>query len=538
MISGIHLCRRWKQLNNMPAADSESKDIFAEIDINPGAIGIAPESISFVPSAQQIAPRVNDPIRQRFYNMRLLAGNNPFAGNDAEIFYKQALFMADFEDNYAENEPYSRYYPYYQRMGYSQLRTYFTWRTQIRNGYTPSTSLSYIFLLVYELLSNIRVDSHEDGLDKIVLLWNAYRQREPALNKYLPGWIKDYCIYYPLNYDFRDFIIKNELETYYSDSLLFEYQEALGLDFWNHISSYDVKKSVFYKDGNEEILKACFSSVLGALKELYNNNQSRFEDLFVYTTGYKTPWYPFERALFYPWLNQPDRSISMPGQEVYYVRNNRLTVDKPIFYSSRKDFAAYIIKKTEACLRQIVNYKYKLAPDPSFVAAFLAKANNSNITLGQLESTIEKETERFYRDLTRTVVTVNPRNLERIREEALGTQNKLIVPEALIAQPDIQIDTPADIAPSPAASPLHESDGWRELFEALNETELSAVKMALLADPNVKAFADSIGIMLEVLVDNINEKANDFIGDSILELDNELTVYSDYQETINTLLSL
>ena len=50
------------------------------------------------------------------------------------MFYRQAKLMADFEDDYREEEPFSMYFPDYQSMGYEQLRTYFTWRTNVRKG--------------------------------------------------------------------------------------------------------------------------------------------------------------------------------------------------------------------------------------------------------------------------------------------------------------------------------------------------------------------------------------------------------------------
>ena len=48
----------------------------------------------------------------------------------------------------------------------------------------------------------------------------------------------------------------------------------------------------------------------------------------------------------------------------------------------------------------------------------------------------------------------------------------------------------------------------------------------------IKAFADENGIMLEVLADSINEKAADFIGDSILEFADGMAIYEDYREKI------
>jgi hypothetical protein len=49
-------------------------------------------------------------------------------------------------------------------------------------------------------------------------------------------------------------------------------------------------------------------------------------------------------------------------------------------------------------------------------------------------------------------------------------------------------------------------------------------------------FADKNGIMLEVLADSINEKAADYIGDSILETGNSITIYDEYRKKVSELI--
>jgi hypothetical protein len=59
---------------------------------------------------------------------------------------------------------------------------------------------------------------------------------------------------------------------------------------------------------------------------------------------------------------------------------------------------------------------------------------------------------------------------------------------------------------------------------------LKALTLALEGEGNLKPFADSHGIMLEVLMDGINEKAMDFVGDSLL--DDEFVIYDDYTDQV------
>jgi len=91
-------------------------DIFAEIEIGrQGDAGTVPLSLSR--QSEPIKPRIIDPIREKFYEMRSLASKRPFARSDSELFYRQAKFMEDFTDDYDKNAKFNMYYPYYQNMG-------------------------------------------------------------------------------------------------------------------------------------------------------------------------------------------------------------------------------------------------------------------------------------------------------------------------------------------------------------------------------------------------------------------------------------
>ena len=123
----------------------------------------------FVQKPEKIAAPKKDEIRERFTEMRDIARaqrgvydisrffDRRAQNVDASIFYKQGMFMKDFADSYEKSVPYSQYFPSYQMMGYEQLRTYFTWRAEVRKGNVADTSLSYAFLYIYELLGNIGV---------------------------------------------------------------------------------------------------------------------------------------------------------------------------------------------------------------------------------------------------------------------------------------------------------------------------------------------------------------------------------------------
>lgn len=119
--------------------------------------------------------------------------------SEAELFYRQGLLMADFEDDCPSNGTFKSYFPTYNAMSDRQLRGYFTWRAQVRRGTVEETSTSFAFLYLYELICGIGVDNPLDGFNKIKAFWDAYRAFEPGIDRFARVWLQDYAVFHGLD---------------------------------------------------------------------------------------------------------------------------------------------------------------------------------------------------------------------------------------------------------------------------------------------------------------------------------------------------
>lgn len=119
--------------------------------------------------------------------------------SEAELFYRQGLLMADFEDDCPYNGTFKSYFPTYNAMSDRQLRGYFTWRAQVRRGTVEETSTSFAFLYLYELICGIGVDDPLDGFNKIKAFWDAYRAFEPSIDRFARVWLQDYAVFHGLD---------------------------------------------------------------------------------------------------------------------------------------------------------------------------------------------------------------------------------------------------------------------------------------------------------------------------------------------------
>lgn len=119
--------------------------------------------------------------------------------SEAELFYRQGLLMADFEDDCPYNGTFKSYFPTYNAMSDRQLRGYFTWRAQVRRGNIEETSTSFAFLYLYELICGIGVDDPLDGFNKIEAFWDVYRAFEPGIDRFARVWLQDYAVFHRLD---------------------------------------------------------------------------------------------------------------------------------------------------------------------------------------------------------------------------------------------------------------------------------------------------------------------------------------------------
>lgn len=118
--------------------------------------------------------------------------------SEAELFYRQARFMEDFEDDCPYPGTFNSYFPTYNAMSDRQLRGYFTWRAAVRRGDIQESCLSFAYVYLYELICGIGTSSPMDGFQKLNSFWQAYRTFSPEIDRYARVWLQDYVVYHAL----------------------------------------------------------------------------------------------------------------------------------------------------------------------------------------------------------------------------------------------------------------------------------------------------------------------------------------------------
>ena len=427
---------------------------------------------------------------------------------EARIFYEQGKFMEDFEDDIDFQGEFTRYYPTYQAMTDHQLRGYFSWRTKVRRGVVERTSLSFVYVYIYELINQIGTGTPEAGFQTLKGFWTAYREINPQIDRYLKIWLKDYVIYYNLDKslldDFSDAHFDQAVLT------LMDYKtHGVGEVFsaLNALSSYNLENSCFYKQRPEE-----FQSVVYDVFALYSDHYDKncrgtlCEKFF--GKAYASPYSMFSSAVFYPRAKPEDFVYAVNSIYKYTRQNGQWSCERFFCYSGKIQRIGDLLKTVDFLLRQKYNFKSTLKSGPT-----------TKILSNIIAQAIEKN-QADQREAAQLKIEIDVTKLQGIRRAALATQSKLILDE-----PEDNDEPPVTPAGEPASG----------IRTNLGETERLLLGRLL----NGQRYDDLLatdGLMLTVLVDAINEKLYDLFGDTvIIEGENGPELLADYIDELKGL---
>ena len=472
---------------------------------------------------------------------RTLSGYG-YYGDSAEIFYKQAEFMKNFTDNYGEQKPLQIYYATYSDMDDEQLRTYFTWRTGVKQGNIEDTYLSYAYCYIFELINNIGVRDEKDGLNKLINFWYGFRTHNNKIDGYMSRWIKDYYIMhhskqsdsfealtkrYPIQYTINDVFI-NELKNGKWD-----------IHFVEKHSKHKITKMSFYKKGNTKLIEECLSTALQALNNLFKAHNLDFTDLFMFLS--QNQYYrPFGGAVYMP-QKTGNKIVKISEHEVYICKGGQWSVQEYTFWNYPIT-KGYILKKIEIHMRKALGGSQNLKTQSisEIRHEFTGHYNSLKNTKGQkkqvyelikspeFEKTIILAIQEYCRvaNIVKkddgSVVEIKPveidmSKLDKIKEEHEKTAERLILEEK-------NADDVEETHEETLISISVTSDNT-DLVNVLTENEIELIK-TLVEGGQVSANC-------EILIESINEKALAIIEDNIIFYeDGKPYIYDEYLDEL------
>ena len=466
----------------------------------------------------QLASYLPEPIRE----MRALA-RRPEARSwsDARLFVEQARLMVDYTDDRPYDGEFKSYFPTYEAMDNQQLRGYFTWRGRVRSGDVAQTSASFAYVYLYELLNGIGVETGEQAFRAIEGFWQAYRAFEPAMDRYVRPWLVDYVVYHNLPAELAqpylntvhdravDVLARADaaarsqpkprrrvVHAPQTDPELFRALDAL--------STYRLTDSRLFQD-EPDALEAVTCDVFAQLARYYHGGRAQGLTESLFGARHPMPHLMFASAVFYPGTRHADTVYELDDTCRYLCRNGIWTCDALHDGGVRSSKLGQILHAVDQRLRVALEYPHPLKErgDPKYLAQIIDR---------EIENYLEWRKAHAPRH-----IEIDLSKLADIRSTAAETREALLVDE--------EREEIAPVTPEEPTKP-----------EKSDTHGLTVEELAFLRDLLDGRAPSTPGT--DLLVDSVNEKLFDLVGDTVLEF-NEAgapTLIEDYTDDVSDML--
>ncbi|MCR4633978.1 MAG: TerB N-terminal domain-containing protein [Erysipelotrichaceae bacterium] len=454
-------------------------------------------------------------VPDRLFQMRKLYRYTAMSSKQrAECFYKQALFMKDYEDEYPWEGDFQSYFPVYQDLNTKQLRAYFSWRTHLRKGEYMAVPASAAYIYIYELLNGIGASSSEDVIAKIKTFEKDYLDSgigDPKMRVNLHRWILEYAVLEGL---------PNETARRIADEEMMKRDRMIAIlkdpetktdeevfEALSHLSRRKLEKSPAVKNDPERgrrlfanaWRKACECKVDGV-------------DLFTLCFGEirSYPWYPLSNAVYHKKGEIEDLDYVLNECRSYHCRYgiwHMESYEAP--YADKKKLQDFL-KRCDALFRSYLKTGQALKSDEedAWADPFILSAM--------------KEDRRLQAEASLAKVSIDLSGLRKIREDAEATKESLLIGEEEEGYED--------------EVPVQEEQAWETADLPLDPLQVRILR-ALLKKEDVSKIVTEQHLMASVLADGINEALFDVFGDTVLLCeDDKLMIAEDYLEELKEYL--
>lgn len=505
-----------------------------------------------------------------------------------QLFVHKGKELEHVTEDTAEFVPFHTYWPTYDEMQPRQLKWYLFWRGEVRAGRYPDTDLSYLFVYLYELIHGIGWTEPSEGYAQIERAWQAYRERYPKLDTYVREWLYDFALIFhleqgPVNPPLIKLprSLSMELKELEWQRKLSAHTLELSWELLRLLLDYEAEKSRYYIEQGRKNLRYYAPKIVTLVDGYLSRTQgSRLLDLFK-PRARKISRFLFRSAVY-------DHGL--------YGRTREITV---VPYSEHPPLRAYLtqlVRHTENKLRELDGYKGRLKgvtvePDiEQLITRYLrkeyaqreaeaAKARLPKVKINTARLRKLKQESDEVRDMLLTeellpeklrqkemskkdirsghVPPVCPVQAELDFEQGWQVEEGPVIPVES-GWPELQplpgLAEPARPAgqarsselagagqsaqdkPLPTELPAPSSP-WQELFVRLSASQRQTLFNLLGREGSagIQAIAEQAGSMPELMIDDINHLAMEWIGDLLID---EGEIVAEYRAELEQVLQV
>lgn len=489
--------------------------------------------------------------------------------SESRLFFEQARLLEDFEDHAPFVGQFLSYYPTYRSMNDRQLRGYFTWRTNVRRGQVEDVSTSFAYVYLYELLMGVGVEPGEKGFAAIETFYKAYRAFDQAsMDRNVRPWLVDYVVDHGLDPKLAAPYVNAAHDD--AIALLAGIERAAilsappkgsrrtALDFGTlgeaaqklmgaaaELSSYRVLESRLYKEASEDFeLALCAVFIRLSRHYARTHNQGLVETLF--GTRFRVRHLMYASAIHYEPAPHPDCVYELSPTRTYICKSGLWSCEGFHDGGGKSAKLGDICRAVDRQLRAATGFPAQLKDhaEPKYLVKMIDAEIEDLLAWKEAHKPV--------------VVDIDLSKLAGIRSAAAVTQEALLVDEE---RDDVAVAAGAgSLSPSSNSPDSHGDDIKSSPAHAELRAEISSPppsKEAPSADSGSSSREESapyglsqeevelLGALLagevpstggsvDLMVDSINEKLFELLGDTAVEFgdDGRPRVVEDYVDDV------
>ena len=454
-------------------------------------------------------------------------------------FYVQGKFMENYEDNAPWDGEIYEYWPSYYKLSLAQLRGYFTWRTELRKGNYRKHCDSFVLMYLSELVNEIGTTSAEESFLKI----------QEFEKNYIDAGLCSGYIQYNIQQWMFEFAVVNglapEIACRYADREVLE--RDAGIEILHNPKAYSdqevfdalcifageqtAKSKLIQLHGAEAI--SLFAAMWRLIQAQYRRNG---KDIFRICFGRRGThsWYPLNGTLYYEKQKREEVTYELNSSRFYrFKRGEWRECGYQMFYFDKRLLTG-LLKETDRRLRLYLKTGHPLK-----------ERKEAAWAVPYIEAVIEADRQAKI-EAARPKITIDFSGLDKIRQDALETQDSLLTEEenpaaavdnALCKNSDASMPPESAVPTEPSSTDIRDSTSIPSgISLPLDDMQIQLLQMLLRGEP-VRELIAALHGMPSVIADAINEALFDYIGDNIVEYDGEtLTLVEDYRENVSKLL--
>lgn len=428
-------------------------------------------------------------------------------------FYRQAKFMENYEDDFRYSGEFFNYFPTYQDMNNNQLRGYFSWRSRVRKGDIRKTSLSFVFVYIYELIHLIGADSAEDGFYKLRDFCEAYYEFDSHIVRYTKNWLIDFAVYYGLDKSLIADMIDTEFDNFLS--VLQEYESHNDDELFEAVcalSSYNITNSKLYKKEPED-MKTIVCGVFRKISAYYAKNRKTTLCEKLFGVKIENYYHMFESAVFYDHKKITEHTYEITDSYRFICRDGRWICERYYGSRGRNKWLGDVFRSVDSLMRQKLDFGSPINPgcDTKWILAIIEK---------EIDELIENKKKN-----AAPKIEIDVSKLAGIRKSADVIRDKLITDEER-----------EDIEEIPEASEIENVIVQEEAVSNRSDTPLSDDEYDYM---RYLLYGGSFNgkTMPSVLADSINDKLFDMFGDIVIAFDGDAPeIIEDYIDELKGII--